>query len=370
MQFFLLTGMSGAGKTVAIRYLEDLGALCVDNLPPMMLVPFLEACHTNNLRRQYLVTLIGDDATVTGGYIVSEEGAKTVLSFADGLYNISTLEAGEKEFYVQTRNKEYKINLELWTATISDEEELLQLLTATSGWYRLDEDITLTREWKYSTEVTFKGLFDGNGHSLNFSTSTGLFYALAENAIVKNVTLNATVKGGGAIAGNVVNGSEITITGVTVNADVWGTDNGGFIGKAVGGVTITNSKGVVSRANDSNTNGAIFGTASFAPTLENVSVYSPLTLCGNSLSNNSQAAALNALTNIVIAPSVLEELYLYVDIEAAGASGIAVDFANAGSLIKTHAEAFCDFHSGRAFFKFLDNAAFEGYVYHIYHILS
>lgn len=31
MHFLILTGMSGAGKTVAIRYLEDLGALCVDN---------------------------------------------------------------------------------------------------------------------------------------------------------------------------------------------------------------------------------------------------------------------------------------------------------------------------------------------------
>ena len=59
MQFFLLTGMSGAGKTVAIRYLEDLGALCVDNLPPMMLVPFLEACHTNNLRNDMVA--IGTD---------------------------------------------------------------------------------------------------------------------------------------------------------------------------------------------------------------------------------------------------------------------------------------------------------------------
>ncbi len=59
MQFFLLTGMSGAGKTVAIRYLEDLGALCVDNLPPMMLVPFLEACQSNNLRNDMVA--IGTD---------------------------------------------------------------------------------------------------------------------------------------------------------------------------------------------------------------------------------------------------------------------------------------------------------------------
>lgn len=49
MRYLILTGMSGAGKTVAIRYLEDIGALCVDNLPPMMLVPFMEACQTARL---------------------------------------------------------------------------------------------------------------------------------------------------------------------------------------------------------------------------------------------------------------------------------------------------------------------------------
>jgi len=50
MRYLILTGLSGAGKTVAIRYLEDLGALCVDNLPPMMLVPFMEACQKTPLR--------------------------------------------------------------------------------------------------------------------------------------------------------------------------------------------------------------------------------------------------------------------------------------------------------------------------------
>ena len=38
----IFTGMSGAGKTVAVQSFEDLGYFCVDNLPPTLLPKFLE----------------------------------------------------------------------------------------------------------------------------------------------------------------------------------------------------------------------------------------------------------------------------------------------------------------------------------------
>lgn len=38
----IITGMSGAGKTVAVQCLEDMGYFCIDNLPPMLLVKFIE----------------------------------------------------------------------------------------------------------------------------------------------------------------------------------------------------------------------------------------------------------------------------------------------------------------------------------------
>ncbi|PLS17954.1 RNase adapter RapZ [Bacillus sp. M6-12] len=41
-QLVVITGMSGAGKTVAIQSFEDLGFFCVDNLPPTLLPKFLE----------------------------------------------------------------------------------------------------------------------------------------------------------------------------------------------------------------------------------------------------------------------------------------------------------------------------------------
>lgn len=43
-RFLIITGMSGAGKTHAIRSLEDLGYFCVDNMPPTLLPKFAQLC--------------------------------------------------------------------------------------------------------------------------------------------------------------------------------------------------------------------------------------------------------------------------------------------------------------------------------------
>jgi UPF0042 nucleotide-binding protein len=44
MEVIILTGMSGAGKSLAANYLEDMGYFCIDNLPPG-LVPDLVASY-------------------------------------------------------------------------------------------------------------------------------------------------------------------------------------------------------------------------------------------------------------------------------------------------------------------------------------
>lgn len=44
MRFVIVTGLSGAGKTQAVRSLEDLGYFCVDNLPSTLIPKFVEAC--------------------------------------------------------------------------------------------------------------------------------------------------------------------------------------------------------------------------------------------------------------------------------------------------------------------------------------
>ena len=42
MKLVIVTGMSGAGKTIALKMLEDLGFYCVDNLPISLVDKFAQ----------------------------------------------------------------------------------------------------------------------------------------------------------------------------------------------------------------------------------------------------------------------------------------------------------------------------------------
>jgi UPF0042 nucleotide-binding protein len=44
IQFLIITGLSGAGKSNAMKVFEDLGFFCVDNLPPALLTKFADLC--------------------------------------------------------------------------------------------------------------------------------------------------------------------------------------------------------------------------------------------------------------------------------------------------------------------------------------
>jgi UPF0042 nucleotide-binding protein len=50
IRFVILTGLSGAGKSYAIKCLEDLGYFCVDNLPTTLIPTFAELCAQSSRR--------------------------------------------------------------------------------------------------------------------------------------------------------------------------------------------------------------------------------------------------------------------------------------------------------------------------------
>ncbi len=53
--FIIITGLSGAGKSLASRCFEDLNFFCVDNLPPTLLPKFAQLCATSEIRNVALV---------------------------------------------------------------------------------------------------------------------------------------------------------------------------------------------------------------------------------------------------------------------------------------------------------------------------
>ena len=54
-EFVIITGMSGAGKSLAMKCFEDLGYFCVDNLPPALIPKFAQLCGSSSVARLAMV---------------------------------------------------------------------------------------------------------------------------------------------------------------------------------------------------------------------------------------------------------------------------------------------------------------------------
>lgn len=121
MQFLILTGLSGAGKTLAIRYLEDMGALCVDNLPPMMLVRFMEACLMTSLR----APIVAIAADVRSGEFFDANAVVKMIDEARSVgYHIETLFIEARDEVLVNRYKETRRDHPLSGEGISLEEAI------------------------------------------------------------------------------------------------------------------------------------------------------------------------------------------------------------------------------------------------------
>lgn len=58
MKFVIITGLSGAGKSQAMKCMEDLGFYCVDNLPPVLISKFAELCFNSSGEIQKIALVI------------------------------------------------------------------------------------------------------------------------------------------------------------------------------------------------------------------------------------------------------------------------------------------------------------------------
>ena len=159
MRFLLVTGLSGAGKTSVNRYLEDMGAFCVDNLPPNMMFKMMEAFEQSTIN----CPLVAMAVDVRSAVFFDAKAVSDLISETRELgYSIESLylEASDEALvsrYKETR-REHPLageNTSLVDA-IAKEREIMQPLRETAN-YIIDTTTLKPRELKKRLAPIFSG---------------------------------------------------------------------------------------------------------------------------------------------------------------------------------------------------------------------
>lgn len=87
----VVTGMSGAGKTTALRALDDGGYYCVDNLPPSLASETVRVCAEGGIAQ----VALGMDVRV-GGFLDAAEGALAKLAAHRDALEVIFLDAADE----------------------------------------------------------------------------------------------------------------------------------------------------------------------------------------------------------------------------------------------------------------------------------
>ncbi|MCX8129256.1 MAG: RNase adapter RapZ [Clostridia bacterium] len=93
MRFVVITGVSGAGKSQVVKFLEDLGYFCVDNLPPSLIPKFTEICFQSGGKMDKIALVID----IRGGELLKDlfPGLEAIKE-AGFSYEILFLEASDE----------------------------------------------------------------------------------------------------------------------------------------------------------------------------------------------------------------------------------------------------------------------------------
>ena len=154
MRFVVVTGMSGGGKSTALRMLEDAGFYCVDNLPVPLIEKFVELIAVPG--SEVSKVALGLDVRVDQPF---EDAQKVLEKLKENGYNFEILfmEAGD-----QVLLKRYKETRRMHPLTpdgrvedgIAKERKILEDIRGKSD-YVIDTSKLLTRELKEEIERIF-----------------------------------------------------------------------------------------------------------------------------------------------------------------------------------------------------------------------
>lgn len=124
LELVIVSGMSGAGKTIAVQGLEDLGYFCIDNMPPSLLEKFWDLVRENGKIKK--IALVID--------IRTREFFDTVLESLNDIDNTRILFLESQDNVLVARYKETRRqhplakNGKTLTQAIEDERQVLSVL--------------------------------------------------------------------------------------------------------------------------------------------------------------------------------------------------------------------------------------------------
>ncbi|MBR3770393.1 MAG: RNase adapter RapZ [Lachnospiraceae bacterium] len=154
MKFVILTGMSGAGKSTALKMMEDIGFYCVDNLPIPLLEKFVELSEIQNAELQKVA--LGIDARSGQALEELREVLERIEAKGED-FEILFLDADDSVLvkrYKETRRSHPLSPNERVDKGIELERERLAFLKQRAD-YILDTSQLLTRELKAEIEKIF-----------------------------------------------------------------------------------------------------------------------------------------------------------------------------------------------------------------------
>lgn len=155
MQFIIVTGLSGAGKSTAVDILEDIGYYCIDNIPPILITKFVTLCQNSNITMDKIA------------FVVDARSGDTITFLADQIselkksgYNCEVLflEASDETIikrYKETRRKHPHANGGLLIDSIEIERQLLSEIRRKSD-YIINTSDLLPRQLKEQIAALFE----------------------------------------------------------------------------------------------------------------------------------------------------------------------------------------------------------------------
>ena len=154
MKFVIVTGMSGAGKSTAMKMMEDMGYFCIDNLPIQLLDKLLDL--SNTFHSDVSKVAVGIDVR-NGSGIDAIPQTLEQLRQKNFPYEILFLDAEDEVLvkrYKETRRNHPLAGSERINKGIVLEREKLQYLKDNAD-YIIDTSQLLTRELKIELEKIF-----------------------------------------------------------------------------------------------------------------------------------------------------------------------------------------------------------------------